>query len=66
MVVHRMEVTTECLENYDKLIRKVGELVRFWDEKGGEDGKEAVAGLKQVMEEEDWRRTVELDSTDCH
>lgn len=41
----------------NSLIRKVGQLVQFWKEKGDEE-KETVAGLQRAMEEEDWRRVV--------
>lgn len=44
-------------DNTNSLIRKVGELVQFWKEKGDEE-KETVAGLQRAMKEEDWRRVV--------
>ena len=41
----------------NSLFRKIGELVRFWKERGDEE-KETLARLQRALEEEDWRLVI--------
>lgn len=52
----------ESTKAVDNLVQKVGELVRIWRGKG-EDELETLEDLEKVLEEEDWKRGLELSDS---